>query len=185
MTLMTPILICLAVAACIGVLWLFAPEAALQAAVSVGVIAGLGIAGGIIGELLPRRWFRWECRPWRAYDWEKNGKVYEKLGIRRWKDKVPDKSRWGGHEYAKTIRGQNDAENAIRLLQETCVAELVHWVLMLLTPLVFRFAHGPMAVLVVVLYGLSHIPCIIIQRYNRPRLCALLKRCQRKGKEPA
>ena len=40
-------------------------------------------------------------------------------------------------------------------------------------------------VLVVVLYGLSHIPCIIIQRYNRPRLCALLKRCQRKGKEPA
>ena len=166
MTLMTPILICLAVAACIGVLWLFAPEAALQAAVSVGVIAGLGIAGGIIGELLPRRWFRWEHR-------------------RKWKDKVPDKSRWGGHEYAKTIRGQNDAENAIRLLQETCVAELVHWVLMLLTPLVFRFAHGPMAVLVVVLYGLSHIPCIIIQRYNRPRLCALLKRCQRKGKEPA
>ena len=65
------------------------------------------------------------------------------------------------------------------------MAELVHWVLMLLTPLVFRFAHGPMAVLVVVLYGLSHIPCIIIQRYNRPRLCALLKRCQRKGKEPA
>ena len=173
MTLMTPILICLAVAACIGVLWLFAPEAALQAAVSVGVIAG------------PRRWFRWECRPWRAYDWEENGKVYEKLGIRRWKEKVPDKSRWGGHEYAKTIRGQNDAENAIRLLQETCVAELVHWVLMLLTPLVFRFAHGLMAVLVVVLYGLSHIPCIIIQRYNRPRLCALLKRCQRKGKEPA
>ena len=41
------------------------------------------------------------------------------------------------------------------------------------------------AVLVVVLFGLSHIPCIIIQRYNRPRLCALLKRCQRKGKEPA
>ena len=48
MTLMTPILICLAVAACIGVLWFFVPEAALQAAVSVGVIAGLGIAGGII-----------------------------------------------------------------------------------------------------------------------------------------
>ena len=36
MTLMTPILICLAVAACIGVLWLFAPEAALQAVVPVG-----------------------------------------------------------------------------------------------------------------------------------------------------
>ena len=163
MTILTPILICLAVAAILGALWLFAPEAALQATISVGVIAALGISGGIIGE--------------------KNGKIYEKMEIRKWKDRVPDKSRWGGHEYAKTIRGQNDAENATRLLQETCVAELIHWVLMLATPLVFVFAHGPMAVLVVLLYGFSHIPCIIIQRYNRPRLCALLRRCQRKGAE--
>ena len=153
MTILTPILICLAVAAILGALWLFAPEAALQATISV------------------------TCA------WEKNGKIYEKMEIRKWKDRVPDKSRWGGHEYAKTIRGQNDAENATRLLQETCVAELIHWVLMLATPLVFVFAHGPMAVLVVLLYGFSHIPCIIIQRYNRPRLCALLRRCQRKGAE--
>ena len=76
-------------------------------------------------------------------------------------------------------------ENTIRLLQETCVAELIHWVLMLATPLVFVFAHGPMAILVVALYGLSHIPCIIIPRSNRPRLCTLLKRCQRKGGETA
>lgn len=181
MTLMTPVLICLAVAAILGVLWLFAPEAALQATISVGVIAALGVSGGIVGELLPRRWFCWDRFPYKPYAWEKNGKVYEKLGIRKWKDRVPDKSRWGGHEYSKTIRGQNDAENAVRLLQETCVAELIHWVLMLATPLVFVFAHGAWAALVVALYGLSHIPCIIIQRYNRPRLCALLKRCQRKG----
>ena len=185
MTLMTPILICLVVMAILGLLWLLAPAAALQATISVGVIAVLGISGGIIGEWLPRRWFHWEKSPWKAYDWEKNGKVYEKLGIRKWKEKVPDKSRWGGREYAKTIRGQNDMENTIRLLQETCVAELIHWVLMLATPLVFVFAHGPMAILVVALYGLSHIPCIIIQRYNRPRLCTLLKRCQRKGGETA
>ena len=130
-----------------------------------------------------RRWFHWDRFPYKTCAWEKNGKIYEKMEIRKWKDRVPDKSRWGGHEYAKTIRGQNDAENATRLLQETCVAELIHWVLMLATPLVFVFAHGPMAVLVVLLYGFSHIPCIIIQRYNRPRLCALLRRCQRKGAE--
>ena len=64
------------------------------------------------------------------------------------------------------------------------MAELMVWVLMLARPLVFVFAHGAMAVLVVLLYGFSHIPCIIIQRYNRPRLCALLRRCQRKGAEP-
>ena len=35
MTILTPILICLAVAAILGALWLFAPEAALQATISV------------------------------------------------------------------------------------------------------------------------------------------------------
>ena len=183
MTFLSPFLFCLAVASILGALWLFAPEAALQATSSVGGSAAVGISGGISGELPPRRGVHWDRFPYKTCAWEKNGKIYEKMEIRKWKDWVPDKSRWGGHEYAKTIRGQNDAENATRLLQETCVAELIHWVLMLATPLVFVFAHGPMAVLVVLLYGFSHIPCIIIQRYNRPRLCALLRRCQRKGAE--
>ena len=99
------------------------------------------------------------------------------------KDKMPDKSRWGGHIYAKTIRGQNDPENVTRLLQETCVAELIHWLLLVISPAVLLFAHGPMAVLVAALYGLSNFPFIMIQRYNRPRLRTLLKRCKRKEPE--
>ena len=75
MTLMTPILICLVVMAILGLLWLLAPAAALQATISVGVIEVLGISGGIIGEWLPRRWFHWEKAPWKDYAWEKNGKV--------------------------------------------------------------------------------------------------------------
>lgn len=75
MTILTPILICLAVAAILGALWLFAPEAALQATISVGVIAALGISGGIIGELLPRRWFHWDRFPYKTCAWEKNGKI--------------------------------------------------------------------------------------------------------------
>lgn len=46
MTLLTPILICLAVAMILGILWLLAPQAALQASISVGVIAALGVSGG-------------------------------------------------------------------------------------------------------------------------------------------
>ena len=44
MTILTPILICLAVAAILGALWLFAPESALQATISVGV--GLVVVQG-------------------------------------------------------------------------------------------------------------------------------------------
>lgn len=53
MTLLTPLLIILVVAALVGLVWLFSPAAALQAAISVGVIACMGISTGILGELLP------------------------------------------------------------------------------------------------------------------------------------
>ena len=68
-------------------------------------------------------------------------------------------------------------------MQETCVAELIHWLLLVISPAVLLFAHGPMAVLVAALYGLSNFPFIMIQRYNRPRLRTLLKRCKRKEPE--
>ena len=186
MTLLTPILICLAVAMILGILWLFAPQAALQASISVGVIAALGVSGGIIGELLPRRWFHWDRFPYKTCAWEQNGKVYEKLGIRKWKDKMPDKSRWGGHEYAKTIRGKNDTENTIRLLQETCVAEAVHTASSLLGLLCLRLWPGWGGVIVwAVWFLLGNLPFILIQRYNRPRLLRLRsllqRREQRKG----
>lgn len=77
-----------------------------------------------MGSCCPAGGFTGIASPTRTCAWEKNGKIYEKMEIRKWKDRVPDKRPLGGHEYAKTIRGQNDAENATRLLQETCVAEL-------------------------------------------------------------
>ena len=43
MTLLTPLLILLVVAVLVGLVWLFSPAAALQAAISVGVIACMGI----------------------------------------------------------------------------------------------------------------------------------------------
>ena len=56
-------------------------------------IAALGILSHFIGQALPRSWFSAERFPYRAAEWEKGGKVYEKLGIKRWKDFLPDMSR--------------------------------------------------------------------------------------------
>ena len=55
MTILTPILICLAVAAILGALWLFvAPQAALQATISVGGDRGFGAsAAGSLGAAAP------------------------------------------------------------------------------------------------------------------------------------
>ncbi len=31
--------------------------------------------------------------PYRTFSWEREGRVYEAMGIRRWKDRLPDKSK--------------------------------------------------------------------------------------------
>ena len=55
--------------------------------------AALGILAHPVGQALPRRWFDPHRAPYRCRDWEKGGRVYNKLHIRRWKDRLPDMSR--------------------------------------------------------------------------------------------
>ena len=67
-------------------------------------------------------------------------------------------------------------------MQETCVAECVHWVLLFLSPVFLVTMARPYSVVAAVLYALSHIPFIMIQRYNRPRLLAANRLAQARGK---
>lgn len=52
-----------------------------------------GIAAFFLGRILPKKWFRYDRFPYRAFAFEREGKLYEKLGIRKWKDALPDMSR--------------------------------------------------------------------------------------------
>lgn len=180
MTLWTPVLIILTVAVLILIIGIFSRALAIEMAWAVVGIAVLGILSHIIGESLPRRWFDPERFPWREYRWERSGKYYEKWKIRRWKEKMPDKSRWTDTGYSKTMHSRGNEEDVRRLLQETCVAECIHWGLLFASPLVLLFVQGWGALFVVAVYALSNFPFIMIQRYNRPRLRLLLRRSQRK-----
>lgn len=135
-----------------------------------------GILSHVLGEALPRRWFHWDRFPYRAFSWEEEGRFYERLGIRKWKGLLPDKSKHTKKTFTKTMVGHTDPAQLTRFLQETCVAELVHWCLMLLA--VYMYFHVPtvFGAIVSALYGLSNVPFIMIQRYNRPRLRRLLSR---------
>lgn len=62
------------------------------------------------------------------------------------------------------------------LARETCVAEAVHWALLVISPVLLITMTGWLSIVATVLYGLSNIPFIMIQRYNRPRLVRLYKR---------
>ena len=52
-----------------------------------------GAMGFVLGRLLPPRRFHPETGMFRCRPFEKDGKVYEKLHIRRWQQLLPDMSR--------------------------------------------------------------------------------------------
>ncbi len=147
-------------------------------------LAFVGILAHAVGERLPRERFDPAGRFFAGFAWEKNGLVYERLGIRRWKDRLPDMSRIDGRMRPKRLRTVRDREEVLRLLRETCVAESVHWGLILLSPVLLLLwpGRGGVRLLLADIF-LGNLPFILIQRYNRPRLAALYRRLCRERKE--
>ena len=147
-------------------------EAALRYAFA-GAFAGLLTL--FLGIQVPRKILNYHSFPFRAYAFEKNGKIYEKIEVHRWKDGLPDASKVLKTMFRKKVNLQMNEEGLDRLIRETCIAEIVHWLLIALTPVYSLFVSWPYAVLFSVLYALGNLPFIIIQRYNRPRFMHALE----------
>ena len=142
----------------------------------------LGVLCFPFGRLLARIPFRADRFPFRAFPFERDGKAYAKIGIRNWQNKAPDISRllpWIVPR--KQITGKPDADMLKRMINETCVAELTHFLLCLAGAVLLRIWPGPGgAVLFAAYVLLGNIPFILIQRYNRPRLQKLLLAAERR-----
>ncbi len=145
-------------------------------------IAVLGILSHFVGQALPRARFSAESFPYRTADWENGGRVYEKLGIKHWKDALPDMSRIMPDMVKKKLTGQNREQGMDVLIAETCVAECVHYWLIVLSLGIFLFWRGVWALVFWLVYNiLGNVPFILIQRYNRPRLVLLEQRRKRRA----
>lgn len=142
-----------------------------------------GAIGFVVGRLLSRyRHFNPEAFPYRPFAFEKDGVAYEKLGIKSWQSKVPDMSRIVPSLIpSKNMHGTVSAEKVEIMLHETCVAEYVHY-LLCLSGLYgcFHFLQPVAASALYVLYLFTNIPCMMIQRYNRPRLMRVYKSVKRR-----
>ena len=145
---------------------------------SVLYVVFLGIVSHFIGEALPRKWFVWSRFPWRAFLWEREGRVYDALKIRAWKDRVPDMSRFCRRMVPKRVGKCPKAVDVWRLVLETCVAEAVHLGLCVLSPVIWLFWRNAVGVLLSLLAVVCNLPFVFIQRYNRPKLVALAKRLE-------
>lgn len=130
-----------------------------------------GIIYFVIGLFLPRKWFHFDRFPYRTRKWEKDGKLYNNIHIRRWKGKMPDMSRICPIMAPKKLAVVR-AENVELLIHESCVAELIH-VLLIPTGLGCIGIWESGGVVFFLLWAIGNVPFILIQRYNRPILCKL------------
>ena len=137
----------------------------------------ISIAAFFIGRLLPKKWFCADMFPWKVWNFEKSGRIYEKLRIRKWMNKVPDMSRILPFMMpAKKIEfGKLDKMDV--MIRETCVAEFIHGMNCILGLRCLKLYPGMGGIVIAFLYAfVFNIPYMLIQRYNRPRLIELSNR---------
>ena len=136
----------------------------------------VGAISFFIGQSLPRKNFDYKVFPYHPFRWEKEGKIYLKLRIQFWKDKLPDMSRYISKMFRKKLTVMRSPEYLENLIAETCVAELVHWGLIFISPIYMVLLDGSLGAVGALLFALGNLPFVIIQRYNRPRLVQLMNR---------
>lgn len=155
--------------------------ASLFAAIGVFLI-DLSIA--CIVRVLPKKWFDPERKFFRSARFENT--LYLKLGIRAWKDKIPEVGKLLKQLDKTKVGDKNDPKHLMKFLHEMGYAEVMHWISI------------PLAFLIIFCFPLEYwflfgLPCaianacfqilpVMVQRYNRPKLLAVYKRALRNSK---
>ena len=145
-------------------------------------IALMGVCSFLLGRLLsqslkPEGWALFRC-----FAVEDGGKLYDKLRIHDWQNKVPDMSKLFPGLIPKKAMTGTSLERLELMIHETCIAELVHGLLCVGGFGCLYFWPGPGGVVMSLLNILGNLPFMLIQRYNRPRLVGLYDRQVKRAK---
>jgi glycosyl-4,4'-diaponeurosporenoate acyltransferase len=114
--------------------------------------------------------------------WERSGRAYEHIAIRRWKDLLPELGAAFRGGMSKRGLPSRAIPDLARFASETRRAELVHWAIPALTP-VFALWNPPLLLAAMAAYAVvANLPCLVVQRYNRGRLLRVMAaRARRAG----
>ena len=133
-------------------------------------IIHMGVVYGVVR--IPTHRFNPDGWLFRTRGWEKAGNLYQDcFKIKKWKQYLPDGAPLlGSRGFPKKKLQEKTPEFLRAFLQETCRAELTHWLTMLFAP--FFFLWNPLWVgFFMIFYALTeNLPLIMAQRYNRARL---------------
>ena len=137
----------------------------------------VGVIFFLVGRMIPKKWLHYDRFPYRLFLWEKGGKIYNVLQIHRWREKLPDMSKiFPGMMPSKKLPKKVTSMQLERMVQETCVAELIHNLLCVLGFGCVFLWKGAGGWLIALLYMIGNLPFSIIQRYNRPKLVQIMQR---------
>ncbi len=109
-------------------------------------------------------------------------KCYVRLGIRHWKDRIPEMGGLLAHFSKKQVADRHDNAYLLKFMRETCYAEVMHlwsipagFLIFLLWPRHILWFGLPVALVNAAL----QIPPVLTQRYVRPFLVSAYRRNER------
>lgn len=106
-------------------------------------------------------------RPW------EDRRLYERrLGVRHWKDRLPEAGTWFGGVSKRHLPSVQEGGRA-RFVAESLRAERVHFALLAVIPFTLAWSRGWWVVINMVFGFAVNAPCITVARYNRIRLSRL------------
>lgn len=135
------------------------------------------VSASYISYKIPNRFYSINSFLFKQRKWEKSGRLYSKFfKVKKWKHLLPDGAAATKKGYRKKKLEDYSKENLELFLIESCRAELTH-LLAILPFWVFGLFGPPKIIVFMFIYAIAvNIPCIIVQRYNRPRILRMLKK---------
>ncbi len=109
-------------------------------------------------------------------------RFYEKLGVKKWKDKIPELGKFLAKFAKDKIAEPNNNEYIFKFLIETCAGGVGHFVSLFTGFLIILILPYKLniALPVALVSFIMNIPSIIVLRYNRARLVAVYRFNERK-----
>lgn len=134
-----------------------------------------------VGTKIPLSFFKKTYLFFEPCQWENQGGIWNRLfKVDKWKKWIPEGSKINNNIYDKSKLNfrTDDIHNLLLEMRRT---ELIHWI-SILTVLIFGHAPRYIKWINVVYVCVSHVPIIITQRYNRPRVAQLIRLRERRGR---
>lgn len=132
-------------------------------------------ASALIALKIPDSFFERDSWIYKSHSWENNGNIWQSVfKIKKWKKYLPDGAAASKKGFRKKYIQSKDNDYFKTFILESKRGELTHWLIMLPAPLFFLW--NPFWVgWIMILYAiLVNVPCIMAQRYNRPRFIKII-----------